>query len=129
MGTHSGENLAATLVDVVKEWQIEGRVGVVICDNLGTKDVCLHHMYKELDPSMRSADVKMRRMRCYGHILNLVARAFLFGKDAECFELESTVNGIRGLVEQDLDHWRAKGPVGKLHNIVKFIRSSPQRSE
>ncbi|RYC78226.1 hypothetical protein BFJ63_vAg18900 [Fusarium oxysporum f. sp. narcissi] len=36
---------------------------------------------------------------------------------------------MRGLVEQDLDHWRTKGPIGKLRNIVKFIRSSPQRSE
>ncbi|EXM12288.1 hypothetical protein FOTG_19211 [Fusarium oxysporum f. sp. vasinfectum 25433] len=36
---------------------------------------------------------------------------------------------MRGLIEQDLDHWRTKGPIGKLRNIVKFIRSSPQRSE
>lgn len=86
-------------------------------------------MYKQLDPSMRPVDIKARRMRCYGHILNLVARAFLFGKDAESFERESDINCIRGLAEQDLDHWRAKGPIGKLHNIVKFIRSSPQRSE
>lgn len=68
-------------------------------------------------------------MRCYGHVLNLVARVFLFGKDADSFELESDINGIRGLPEQDLRHWRSKGPIGKLHNIVKFIRSSPQRSE
>ncbi|RKK59923.1 hypothetical protein BFJ69_g17267 [Fusarium oxysporum] len=31
--------------------------------------------------------------------------------------------------EDDLRHWRKKGPVGKLHNVVKFIRSSPQRCE
>ncbi|KAF9784195.1 hypothetical protein IL306_008081, partial [Fusarium sp. DS 682] len=36
---------------------------------------------------------------------------------------------MRGLIEQDLDHWRTKGPIGKLRNIIKFIRSSPQRSE
>ncbi|EGU86083.1 hypothetical protein FOXB_03400 [Fusarium oxysporum f. sp. conglutinans Fo5176] len=29
----------------------------------------------------------------------------------------------------DLGHWRTKGPIGKLRNIVKFIRSLPQRSE
>ncbi|EXK27052.1 hypothetical protein FOMG_16490 [Fusarium oxysporum f. sp. melonis 26406] len=32
-------------------------------------------------------------------------------------------------VEEDLEHWRAKGPVGKLHNIAKFIRASLQRTE
>ncbi|KAH7471520.1 hypothetical protein FOMA001_g13551 [Fusarium oxysporum f. sp. matthiolae] len=68
-------------------------------------------------------------MQCYRHTLNLVARAFLFGKDAEPFELESDINGMRGLIKQDLDHWRMKGPIRKLRNIVKFIRSSRQRSE
>ena len=27
----------------------------------------------------------------------------------------------------ELDFWRKKGPVGKLHNIVNYIRGSPQR--
>ncbi|KAL3955841.1 hypothetical protein ACCO45_009860 [Purpureocillium lilacinum] len=107
-GTHSGENLAASLVGIAQDWE---------------------YMYRQLDSSMRPADIKARRTRCHGHILNPVARAFLFGKDAESFELESEINCMRGLAEQDLSHWRAKGPIGKLHNIVKFIRSSPQRSE
>ncbi|KAF5229478.1 hypothetical protein FANTH_14191 [Fusarium anthophilum] len=107
-GAHSGENPAGSLVDIVHEWEIEGR---------------------KLDPSMRPVDIKACRMRCYVHTLNLVARAFLFGKDADSFELESDINSMRGLIEQDLDHWRTKGPIGKLHNIVKFMRSSPQRSE
>lgn len=25
--------------------------------------------------------------------------------------------------------WRARGPVGKLHNIIKYIRWTPQRRE
>ncbi|KAF4341642.1 transposase [Fusarium beomiforme] len=107
-GAHSGENLAGSLVDIVHEWEIEGR---------------------QLDLSMRPVDIKARRMRCYGHTLNLVAQAFLFGKDADSFELESDINSMRGLIEQGLDHWRTKGPIGKLRNVVKFIRSSPQRSE
>ncbi|WKT43826.1 hypothetical protein QSH57_008679 [Fusarium oxysporum f. sp. vasinfectum] len=36
---------------------------------------------------------------------------------------------MRGLVEQDLDHWRTKGPIGNLRNILKFICLLPQRSE
>ncbi|KAG7000867.1 putative AC transposase [Fusarium oxysporum f. sp. conglutinans] len=128
-GAHSSENLAGSLIDIVQEWEIEGRVGCAISDNMTANDTCLYYMYQRLDPSMRPVDIKARRMRCYGHTLNLVARAFLFGKDAESFELESDINGMRGLVEQDLDHWRTKGPIGKLRNIVKFIRSSPQRSE
>lgn len=129
LGTHSGENLADTLFDIVRQWGITEQIGTVVSDNLSTNDTCLSCFYKRLEPTMRPGDIKARRMRCYGHVINLVARAFLFGKDADSFELESDINGMRGLAEQDLHHWRSKGPIGKLHNIVKFIRSSPQRSE
>jgi hypothetical protein len=27
------------------------------------------------------------------------------------------------------DAWRKKGPAGKMHNIVTYVRSSPQRKE
>ncbi|PNP54804.1 hypothetical protein FNYG_15590 [Fusarium nygamai] len=96
---------------------------------MAANDTCLYHMYQKLDPLMRPVEIKACRMRCYGHTLNLIARAFLFGKDADSFELESDINSMRGLIEQDLDHWRTKGPIDTLRNIVKFIRSSPQRSE
>ncbi|KAJ0128078.1 Uncharacterized protein HZ326_28824 [Fusarium oxysporum f. sp. albedinis] len=129
LGYQQSCNLAGSLVDIVHEWEIEGRVGCAISDNMAANDTCLYHMYQKLDPSMRPVDIKARRMRCYGRTLNLVARAFLFGKDADSFELESDINSMRGLIKQDLDHWRTKGPIGKLRNIVKFIRSSPQRSE
>ncbi|KAJ3454761.1 hypothetical protein MRS44_013361 [Fusarium solani] len=78
---------------------------------------------------MTRADTEARRMRCFGHILNLVAQAFLYGDDAAPFELQSEVYGMLERVEEDLEHRRAKGPVGKLHNIVRFIRASPQRTE
>ncbi|RKK75895.1 hypothetical protein BFJ68_g18075, partial [Fusarium oxysporum] len=88
LGIHSGENLAETLFEIVQLWDIRGQVGTVISDNVTTNDTCLSYFYRQLDPSIRPADIKARRMRCYGHVLNLVARAFLFGKDAESFELD-----------------------------------------
>jgi hypothetical protein len=129
LGCHSGDNLAVTLSQIVQEWKIEDRVGTVISDNVSSNDNCLEHFYRTLDTEMTPADVRARRMRCYGHILNLVARAFLYGEDFEAFEAESQVFDLLGRHEEDLRHWRKKGPVGKLHNVVKFIRSSPQRCE
>ncbi|KAJ3454567.1 hypothetical protein MRS44_013167 [Fusarium solani] len=129
LGCHSGENLAVTLSRVVREFVIEGRVGTVISDNVSSNDNCLQNFYGSLNVEMGPADIRARRMRCYGHILNLVARAFLYGEDFEAFEAESQVFNLLGRHEDDLRHWRKKGPVGKLHNVVKFIRSSPQRCE
>ncbi|KAF5703911.1 restless-like transposase [Fusarium mundagurra] len=51
---------------------------------------------------------KRRRLRCFGHIVNLFAQALLIGKDAEK---------------------RKRGAIGRLHNIIKYIRASPQRRQ
>ncbi|KAF4966507.1 hypothetical protein FSARC_5821 [Fusarium sarcochroum] len=129
VGSHAGENIAYTLGNVVRDWGINFKLGVSICDNAASNDVRLRNLYTTLDASITRADTEARRMRCFGHILNLVAQAFLFGDDAASFELQSEAYDMLERVEEDLEHWRAKGPVGKLHNIVKFIRASPQRTE
>ncbi|KAG6989179.1 putative AC9 transposase [Fusarium oxysporum f. sp. conglutinans] len=129
IGSHAGENIAYTVRNVVRDWGIDRKVGVSICDNAASNDVCLRNFYTNLDASITRADAEARRMRCFGHILNLVAQAFLYGDDAASFELQSDAYGMLERVEEDLEHWRTKGPVGKLHNIVKFIRASPQRTE
>ena len=67
-----------------------------------------------------------RHVRCAGHILNLVAKAILFGSDVNAFESELQ---DLSFVEQELGKWRKKGPTGKLHNVVKYTTASPQRIE
>jgi hypothetical protein len=52
LGSHSGENLASTLIDVAQEWDIKERIGTFVSDNLTTNDTCLHHVYKALNPSL-----------------------------------------------------------------------------
>jgi hypothetical protein len=54
-----------------------------------------------------------------GHIMNLVVKAMLFGR--EKLALETTI--------EELVAWRKLGPIGKLHNLVRYIRASPQRRE
>ncbi|RYC80249.1 hypothetical protein BFJ63_vAg16870 [Fusarium oxysporum f. sp. narcissi] len=129
IGSHAGKNITYTVRNVVRDWGIDRKLGVSICDNAASNDVCLRSFYTTLDASVTRADTEARRMRCFGHILNLVAQAFLYGDDAASFELQSEAYGMLERVEEDLEHWRAKGPVGKLHNIVEFIRASPQRTE
>jgi hypothetical protein len=73
---HSGENLAVTLGQIVREWKIEDRVRTVISDNASSNDSCLVNFYGDLDAEMSAADVRARRMRCYGHILNRRFRGF-----------------------------------------------------
>ncbi|KZL66453.1 transposase-like protein [Colletotrichum incanum] len=128
-GRHHGENLSNTLITVVSNYQIEGSIGVTVSDNASSNDTCLNAFYPRIEASMTGSDVTARRMRCYGHILNLVARAFLFGADLETFEAESEFYQEVGRHEEDLRMWRKLGAVGRLRNIVLFVRASPQRSE
>jgi hypothetical protein len=129
IGSHAGENIAYTIRNVVRDWGIDGKLGVSICENAASNNICLRNLYTTLDTSITRADTEARRMRCFGHILNLVAQAFLYGDDAASVELQSEAYDMLERVEEGLEHWRAKGPVGKLHNIVRFIRASPQRTE
>jgi hypothetical protein len=89
---HSGSNLSMTLVDVVRDWDITGRVSTVVSDNASSNDLCLQAFFRQLDPSMDNDDIKHRRMRFYGHILNLTARAFLHGDNFEISQDEARDN-------------------------------------
>jgi hypothetical protein len=58
------------------------------------------------------------------HIINLVARSILFGTDADAFEEDCQADKE---LQDEMRLWRAKGPVGKLHNIVHWVQRSGQR--
>jgi hypothetical protein len=57
----------------------------------------------------------------------LVVKAFLWGNDPETFERK--IESLASLEddEAELLLWRKQGPLGKLHNIIVWIRRSPQR--
>jgi hypothetical protein len=61
-----------------------------------------------------------------GHIINLVAHQILFGEDVEAFE-DSLENVA--LEELELRSWRKKGPLSKLHNLIRYICHSSKRRE
>jgi hypothetical protein len=126
-GAHSGENIAEAMIPVLEELQIVSKLGFFICDNASNNDTCIRTLLRQLRPDIKDPD--SRRVRCLGHIINLSAKAFLFGKDPDAFEL--TTNDAReiGQLEALRAMWRKLGPVGKFHNTIKFIRITPQRRE
>jgi hypothetical protein len=54
-----------------------------------------------------------------------VAKAFLYGANPAAFEAEIISTRELDLLEEELNIWRRKGPIGKLHNNVMFIRRTP----
>jgi hypothetical protein len=53
----------------------------------------------------------------------------LYGHDPDSFEVEVIVLKSLAREQEELKAWKKRGPIGKLHNIVVFIRRSPQRRE
>jgi len=128
-GAHTGENMSAVVLDVIHTFQTENRIGYFVLDNAESNDTCIKHLSNHIELPVLSGQPFGRRLRCFGHIVNLVVRAFLFGKDVDAFEIESRKRQDLNEEAAELEAWRRKGSIGKLHNIVVFVRKSPQRME
>ena len=126
-GAHTGENIAEAVIPITKEMISSDRLGFFIGDNAPENGTAIRAIIAHLCPNEK--DPNSRRIRCLGHIINLAAKAFLFGHDADAFEEESQTKKERTRFEEVRELWRRKGPVGKFHNTVSFIRKNPQRRE
>ncbi|OBS17625.1 hypothetical protein FPOA_11942 [Fusarium poae] len=91
VGEHSGENMADVLLHIFDDYGISGRIGYFMADNASSNDACIDLVLKALYPNMSRKHRVRRRLRCFGHIVNLCAQAFIMGKDAAktCKDLDS----------------------------------------
>lgn len=139
-GAHSGAAIAEELLAVMREFKISDRVGYFVADNASNNDTALREMAKEID-----IDPLRQRIRCNAHVLNLVAKAILYGTDSDCIadaaqvasQLSSAVcvNASPSTTRAtplnqnpaDLALWRKRGALGRCHNLVYHVRGSPRR--
>ena len=128
-GEHSGANQAQIVLDVIGEYKIGGRIGYFMLDNASSNDTAVDLIMRTLYPKMSEKQRKRRRLRCLGHVVNLAAQAFLLGKKADTTLEELELAYSRHDFELIAKIWRKQGALGRLHNIVRYIRMSPQRRE
>jgi hypothetical protein len=140
---HHGEELQETLLAVLREYKISDKIGYFVADNASNNDAALQLLSQHID--LKPAE---QRLRCSGHIINLVAKAILYGVDKDCVldaalldkdhdgdsELQDTASvsqfeaALRSNDEASrLAAWRKKGPIGKLHNLIIHIKSGSAR--
>lgn|SRR5215469_2341752 len=126
-GIHSGENIAEAVLEVIHQYGLIGdQIGWFILDNASSNDTCVQEILNDLNIN---DTVEHRRLRCLGHIINLSAQAFLFGSDPNAFEEEVEKSQKHQELKKERELWRKQGPLGKLHNIVTYILSTPQRRD
>jgi hypothetical protein len=125
LGAHTGENQAALIVETLHEYGIAGKTRYFMSDNASSNDNCVDTVLKTISAELSTAQRKARRLRCLGHVVNLCARAKLIGRESK-----KTLRNLEYVSESESGGmWRSRGPVGKLHNIIKYIRWTPQRRE
>jgi len=128
-GKHAGENQAQIVLEVLRELRIQDRVGCLVGDNAAVNDTAVSAILGGLHPTLTKKQRSAFRIRCLGHNINLCAHALIFGK-GRGDRREAFARAERKGDESDLASvWRQIGAVGRLHNIVKYIRWSPQRRE
>lgn len=114
---------------MVQPYSITEKIGYFTLDNASNNDTALQHIARQLPQQDISLDSVHCRLRCFGHVINLVVKTFLWGSDAEVFEAQiGTYQDLQRETEE-LEAWPRRGPLGKLHNIINWISRSPQRRE
>ena len=130
-GHHTGSAMAEVIEAVMHEFGIADKWGVCIADNADNCDTCCATLVKSLRPE---EPVTARRSRCFGHIVSIAAKAFIYGRKAEAFiaEAEQVLtlsNRDQAAVQEEMKLWRTRGSFGKFNNVVKYIRASPLRRQ
>ncbi|KAM3536989.1 hypothetical protein ARSEF1564_010086, partial [Beauveria bassiana] len=88
--SHSGENIAAQVLEILEGYEILDKLGYITLDNATNMDSAAEEIAKA-----RGLNSPKRRIRCFGHVLNLVVKALLFGHKTELSRL--TLMGNQGL--------------------------------
>jgi len=127
IGEHTGENIAAVLVILFRDYGIAGNIRFFMANNTELNNTCIDAVLQALYPKMSAKKQKAYQFHCFGHITNLCAQAFIIGTDTDkiCKEITAVYYNQNYSKIQKL--WKKQGPVGLLQNLIQYIHMTPQR--
>uniref|UniRef100_A0A0D2Y8H5 HAT C-terminal dimerisation domain-containing protein n=1 Tax=Fusarium oxysporum (strain Fo5176) TaxID=660025 RepID=A0A0D2Y8H5_FUSOF len=114
---HTGENIAGQIIEIIREYEISDKLGYFTLDNAGNNKTSMGELGLEF-----GFDWEKRWVRCVGHVVNIVVKQMLYGKNPDAFEKEV----FEGLHTAAKEHevWRRRGSVGKWHNFAVEVSRS-----
>lgn len=131
-GQHTGEAMARLVLDTIRDFELQDKLGYFMTDNATVNDTTLTELNKTIP-----IDFKEQRLRCLGHIINLACQAMLYSTDTDSYEFDEAASelateraaGFEASLEvaseqQRLAAWRKKGAYGKGHNFVVHVNRS-----
>jgi hypothetical protein len=92
LGSHTRANIADHLFDVLKEYRISSnQIAYFAADNATNNDTALAALSEHV-----AIDLVASRLRCAGHIFNLVCTTILFGKPDKTALADSVIDFSQG---------------------------------
>ena len=122
-GPHEGVNIGKVVYDIAEGFRIADKLGYFMGDNASNNGTTIRNVNSRIRESGGIGfDTEERRLRCWGHIMNIVVKGLLFGPKMKKLVKECRPDEtVDSYVEAQTLRWRALGAVGKAHNIVKFV--------
>jgi len=109
---------------VLREYGVEEKLGYFVGDNASNNDTLVMALAEEQVFGNRYYDAGEHRLRCAGHVVNLVVKAFWFGDVDRTLLQDSIV-----VTGDTMASWRKMGHWGKAPNINIYVLASPQRQQ
>ncbi|KAF6528001.1 hypothetical protein HZS61_008303 [Fusarium oxysporum f. sp. conglutinans] len=118
----AGEGYRQQYLDwvVAHDYDLEPKLGCFMMDNAQDNDRAVLQLATRF-----GFDPDWRRLRCSGHVINLVVKAILYGKGVSKAERQLQCCND----QESFSIWRQRGVIGKVHNIVRYITRSDQRRQ
>ncbi|KAG7404580.1 Zinc finger BED domain-containing protein DAYSLEEPER [Fusarium oxysporum f. sp. raphani] len=110
------------IMEFIREYGIASKVGYFMMDNATNMNTMIDKVSDDLEHEFDVFyDPLPHRLRSFGHIVNLAVMEFLIGKRPP------TTDSYRGPSDEEVEQWRKRGAIGKLHHIVVYVMWTPQR--
>jgi hypothetical protein len=109
-GDHTGAAQGTIIRAVLDEYEISRKFHCLVGDNATHNDGEL----------IRSLNLHPNRIRCAGHVINLVVKGTIYGKGVSGWEERLA----EAAPHEQFELWRRLGVVGKLHNFVNAVCAS-----
>ncbi len=129
-GKHTEEQLAVNMFTVLDQFTIKNRLGYFVIDNDTSNDCMVTSISDQFFESDKlNYDSQQYWLRYNSHIINLSVQAFLFQLLPKDIILGGRSGGRKkNPTTTNLQRLSKMSPVGKLYNIVVYIKASPKRT-
>ena len=127
---HAAEAIAEVIIQTLQDYNIEENLGYITTENASENDV----LCRLISTKLKDWPAAERRLRCFGHVINLTVQAFLFGKNEQAVEAAAQLSqlDIDATTEQLSAGDKEAGyinfaPLQKILTSVTVVRASDRR--